>query len=193
MADYFSYASLFAHASKPKAKVAIAQLNIHENLNLLAVPSKPPFVNIVANSCQILDFPTTSDGKISSTTTTPINKDGYISIKVDEDAYNVCIASCKNSLIRRLILAKGEMPWKLHDLKKKLTFLWNVKHPWKFVSLSKGFYLIQLPSEDDCNVIWGRGFSCFEARYFLVAKVDSRLRPSDIEIYRYSSMGGSCF
>lgn len=57
----------------------------------------------------------------------PINKWGFILIRVD--AHNSKVNSCKNSLIGRLILAKGEEPWKLKDLKAKLTSLWNIQHP----------------------------------------------------------------
>lgn len=55
------------------------------------------------------------------------------------------------------MLIKGEAPWKLSHLKAKLTTIWNVKHHWRLVSLDKGFYLIQLPSEDDNNLLWSMG------------------------------------
>ena len=46
---------------------------------------------------------------------------GYIAIKIDQDIYEQQLAFCQYALIARIILAKGESPWKLDDLKRKLT------------------------------------------------------------------------
>ena len=45
------------------------------------------------------------------------NKGGFIAIKVDQDIYEQHLSLYKHALIARLILAKGEKPWKLTDLK----------------------------------------------------------------------------
>ena len=63
----------------------------------------------------------------------PAPKDigGYVSVKVSQAVYDQRVKLCECSLIGRIVLTKGESPWKHSELKIKLSGLWNLKSDWK--------------------------------------------------------------
>ncbi|XP_050222820.1 uncharacterized protein LOC126672913 [Mercurialis annua] len=64
---------------------------------------------------------------------------------------------CQNALIGRIILSKGESPWKLVDLRKKLTDIWRITSNWKLISLGRGYYHVILNSISEKNSVWSNG------------------------------------
>ena len=56
----------------------------------------------------------------------PTNKGGYIAIKINQELYEQQFLVCKHALIARVILSKGETPWKLADLKRKISQIWGI-------------------------------------------------------------------
>lgn len=56
-----------------------------------------------------------------STNLQPIKKGEYFSVSIDEDL-------CQSSLIRRLILSKGDKPWRLVDLRARLSKAWGIEN-----------------------------------------------------------------
>ncbi|XP_050212400.1 uncharacterized protein LOC126663639 [Mercurialis annua] len=112
--------------------------------------SKPSFASIVAANQQSLLPPSVSESL-------PVDIGGFVSIKVSQSVYEHRVNSCKNSLIGRVTLTKGESPWKQIDLKSKLTGIWNLDSNWKLISLGRGFYHILLSNEETLKAIWSRG------------------------------------
>lgn len=73
-----------------------------------------------------------------------IDKGEFKYVRISLEIYNNHIKMCKNSLIRCIILSKGEILWKLDDLKAQLTMLWGLNLAWRLISLGRGFYHILL-------------------------------------------------
>ncbi|XP_050217387.1 uncharacterized protein LOC126668218 [Mercurialis annua] len=108
--DVVSHKDMFAVGAKPAARISYAAT--------------------VAKSIQ----------NITDCVETPVNKGGYIAITINQEVYEQQIAMCQNALIARIILYKGESPWKLVELKKKLTEVWGIQTSWKLISLGRGYY-----------------------------------------------------
>ncbi|KAK0591093.1 hypothetical protein LWI29_035565 [Acer saccharum] len=86
---------------------------------------------------------------------TPLKKGGYVSFQVDPVAYQSRLDLCKNALIERVFLSSGERPWKLAELKAKLSTLWMISADWRLISLGRGYFQIILKSLEVKNQIWG--------------------------------------
>ncbi|KAF3449551.1 hypothetical protein FNV43_RR10280 [Rhamnella rubrinervis] len=56
----------------------------------------------------------------------PVRKGNLVSIRVNDTAYKERVALCQFSLIARIVLSKGEKPWKLDDLHTKLQNIWKL-------------------------------------------------------------------
>ena len=61
-------------------------------------------------------------------------------IKIPENEYKSNLESCKNHLLGRLILSKGDPPLKLQELRDKLNIVWKPLSKWGLVSLGRDFY-----------------------------------------------------
>lgn len=85
----------------------------------------------------------------SSATRTKLGE--IISVQLNEQAYKECLALYKHPLITRVILAKGEVPWKLNNLKATLSKIWNLA-TWRLISIGKGYFQVLLHSEEEKNV-----------------------------------------
>lgn len=105
MENYFSHASLSLLPQSWKYVVDASMSSSSVPKPNEHVTAKPSFANVVASSAPSTEIPSNRQPSVK------INKGGFISIKVDEEIYSFRIASCKNSLIGRLILAKGEALW----------------------------------------------------------------------------------
>ena len=80
-----------------------------------------------------------------------------MSFRVDPVAYQSRLELCKNALIGRVVLSSGERPWKLVDLKAKLSKIWMISTDWRLISLGRGYFQIILKSPEDKNKVWSLG------------------------------------
>ena len=87
----------------------------------------------------------------------PSKKGGYVSVRVDPIAYQARLELCRNALIGRVVLSSGERPWKLMDLKARLSKHWMLNSDWRLISLGRGYYQILLKSPVEKNHVWGLG------------------------------------
>ncbi|KAK0582022.1 hypothetical protein LWI29_020550 [Acer saccharum] len=87
----------------------------------------------------------------------PKKKGDFVAIKVNPKAYEERLKLCSYSLIGRVILSKGEEPWKILALKEKLQSIWKLNSQWRLISLGRGFFQILLNSEEDKAQVWGIG------------------------------------
>ncbi|KAI9177891.1 hypothetical protein LWI28_020376 [Acer negundo] len=90
----------------------------------------------------------------------PIVQDGrggYVSVRVDLIAYQTRLELCRNALIDCVVLSSGERPWKLMDLKARLSKHWMLNSDWHLISLVRGYYQILLKSPAEMNYVWGFG------------------------------------
>lgn len=79
-----------------------------------------------------------------------------VSVDLNEVDFSERLALYKHSLIALVVLAKGEKPWILSDLKSKLSKFWTLSS-WKYISMSKGYFQVLFHSESDKNRIWALG------------------------------------
>ena len=87
----------------------------------------------------------------------PSKKGGYVSIRVDPIAYQARLELCRNALIGRVVISSGERPWKLVDLKARLSKHWMLNSDWRLISLGRGYYQILLKSPAEMHHVWGFG------------------------------------
>ncbi|XP_050222822.1 uncharacterized protein LOC126672915 [Mercurialis annua] len=136
---YISHATMFASVSKkPCIQTILKETSI--------ATEKPSFAEIITGKTESL---------IPSAI--PENKGGFIAIKVNQERYEKRIKECEFALIGRIILNKGDTPWKVTELKKKLNDIWRLNNTWRLISIGKGFYYIILSSMDDKTKVWGMG------------------------------------
>ncbi|KAK2638277.1 hypothetical protein Ddye_026072 [Dipteronia dyeriana] len=86
---------------------------------------------------------------IAPVSSAPKKKGDYVAIKVNPKAYEERLKLCSYSLIGRVILSKGEEPWKVLTLKEKLQSFWKLNSQWRLISLGRGFFQILLNYEED--------------------------------------------
>ena len=70
----------------------------------------------------------------------PSIKRDFVSVRVDPVAYQSRIKVCKNALIGHVVLSSGERPWKLVDLKVKLSKHWMLSSDWHLISLGGAIF-----------------------------------------------------
>ena len=56
-----------------------------------------------------------------------------------------------------MVLSSGKLPWKLVDLKAKLSKLWMILADCRLMSLGKSYFQIILKSPEDKNKVWSLG------------------------------------
>ncbi|KAL8542608.1 hypothetical protein ACS0TY_003478 [Phlomoides rotata] len=83
-------------------------------------------------------------------------KGEFLSVTLDATLVKRGVEELQNSLIARLIMARGEEPYSLEDLSRKLEATWNIYGGWKLVPIGRGYYIVQLPNLDDRDIILGR-------------------------------------
>lgn len=74
-------------------------------------------------------------------------KGGFTSVKIPQHLLEKRLALCSNSLIGRLVLQKGDSPYKISFLKERLNAVWGLREAWRLISLGKGYYHLLLPSQ----------------------------------------------
>ncbi|KAK2658156.1 hypothetical protein Ddye_004689 [Dipteronia dyeriana] len=92
---------------------------------------------------------------IAPVSSAPKKKGICVAIKVNPKAYEERLILCSYSLIGRVILSKGEEPWKVLALKEKLQSFWKLNYQWHLISLGRGFFQILLNSKEDKAKVWG--------------------------------------
>lgn len=76
-----------------------------------------------------------------------------MAIKIYKEECKASLEVYKNCLHGKLILSKGDLPFKLDNLCAKLVKCWKKLERWDFISLGKWFYEFGFSSiEDICNV-----------------------------------------
>lgn len=85
----------------------------------------------------------------ASTTNVLVTEDTFY-VQLNEKAFVECLIICKHTFIVKVVLSKGESPWKLSELKSRLSTVWDLQ-TWKLISLGKCFFFQVLHSEEDKN------------------------------------------
>ncbi|KAL8477324.1 hypothetical protein ACS0TY_029575 [Phlomoides rotata] len=84
------------------------------------------------------------------------SKGEFLSVTLDNLLVKRGVEELQNSLIARLILAKGDEPYPLEDLNRKLEATWNIYGGWRLVPIGRGYYNVQFPQLEDRDRILGR-------------------------------------
>ena len=162
-AAYLSHADLFSkfhYPNRPSAKdVAILQNPISATSapqNCSGVPeislpgSSNPIPPLKTFASVVQDHPVIYPPRTSI-------PGSYHAVKINSDLYHKRLAICQFSLIGRVVLNKGDTPWKLANLRDRLAAIWNLSSQWRLISLGKGYFHILLTSKSEKDVVWGRG------------------------------------
>ncbi|KAK3189466.1 hypothetical protein Dsin_029027 [Dipteronia sinensis] len=112
------------------------------NSNPLIMGSKSYADLLKAPQASVQSFPMTSSYS---------KKGGFVSVRVDLIAYESRLELCKDAFIVRVVLASGERPWKLVELKAKLSKHWLISADWRLISLGEDYFQIILKSSRDKN------------------------------------------
>ncbi|XP_065848420.1 uncharacterized protein [Euphorbia lathyris] len=132
----------------------------HAALFSLAAPRKTTLKpDITASFVNALKSGSDTTETIHPSPSAPVIQDfgGFKAIKISQQLYDNRVEACKHSVIGRITLAKGDLPWKHPDLKLKLNTIWGMNMKWKLISLGKGFFHIILNTADDLNSVWSKG------------------------------------
>ncbi|KAI9165572.1 hypothetical protein LWI28_016681 [Acer negundo] len=103
---------------------------------------------------------------------------GYVSVRVDPIAYQAHLELCRNALISRVVLSSGERPWKLVDLKARLSKHLILNSDWRLISLGRGYYHILLKSLTEMNHVWG-----FDSVHLKPVRLDKATSDGDFGHY----------
>ena len=79
------------------------------------------YATILARYCTSSNLMAESSNGIVSSHGGVLSKKGDVfCVKIDEEIYKQRLALCQTSIIGRVIQSRGDLPWKLVDLKSKL-------------------------------------------------------------------------
>ena len=84
---FFSHAELFSTSSR-------------------SATEKPSYASTVRGF-------TSPSAEVVSVESITTNKGGFIAVKINQEMYEQQLALCKHALIARIVLSKGDSPWKL--------------------------------------------------------------------------------
>ena len=85
----------------------------------------------------------------------PTRKGDYMAVQIYKDLYQSRLHQFSSSLIGRLILSKGDKPYAFNDLRSTLDVAWKPSHPWRLISLGRGYFCIYFSNDIDQDRIWG--------------------------------------
>ncbi|MCI06175.1 NBS resistance protein [Trifolium medium] len=88
---------------------------------------------------------------------TPIVKGEHISVRITQEEYYKGVADCRNHLLGRLILKRGERSLTTQELYAKLKSIWQNLSPWKLAPLGKGFFEFRFSNSEDKRKLWALG------------------------------------
>ncbi|PON36543.1 hypothetical protein TorRG33x02_349140, partial [Trema orientale] len=168
----FVHDSMITAADLPRAGPSKIVPNLGTSADLKntqydAIPSKkvqdsgaPSFaqvVNSLAGQDDVSLLPTPPISNNAPHASKPTMKGNYVCVKVNEQALKNRLDLCQYSLIGRIFLSKGDLPWKLSDLKFKLQSIWQLSSDWRLISLGRGFFHILLNSPEEKARVWSMG------------------------------------
>ncbi|KAK3204286.1 hypothetical protein Dsin_018332 [Dipteronia sinensis] len=114
--------------------------SIQTNSSMDGISNPIPVLKTYAQAISSAIAPVSSD---------PKKKSDYVAVKVNPKCYDERLKLCGYSLIGRVVLSKGEEPWKILALKEKLQSIWKLKSQWRLIFLGRGFFQILLNFEED--------------------------------------------
>lgn len=112
------HGTFFPEISSPSSKPSISLSSPDRNHDHALSPASKPtrtFAQALNNICSIP----------LSQLPIPYMKGDAIAVKIPEEDYITCIKSCKKNLHERLLLSKGDNPYKIEDLRQTLMKLWK--------------------------------------------------------------------
>jgi hypothetical protein len=135
-------------------------------------PQRKSFAQALNNACHvpIQNFPK------------PCLKGDRLSIKIPEESYQAGLERCKNNLHGRLIMAKGDKPLRLNELREKLIQAWAPVEQWQITPLGKGFYEFYFQSREDLNRIWSIGTWNLKPGLLRLSAWTSDFKPEELKI-----------
>ncbi|XP_029129942.1 uncharacterized protein LOC114916720 [Cajanus cajan] len=87
----------------------------------------------------------------------PCWKGDSLAIKIPEDAYREGLARCSTHLHGRVLLAKGQQPLKVDELKARLSKVWKHIAGWNIIPLGRGFFELEFQRSHDLEVVLAAG------------------------------------
>ncbi|XP_045791366.1 uncharacterized protein LOC123886072 [Trifolium pratense] len=135
-------------------------------------PQRKSFAQALQNVCDVLvgNFPK------------PCLKGKRLSIKIPEDSYKAGLDRCKNNLHGRLIMAKGDKPLRLHEIREKLTKAWAPVNKWQITPLGKGFYEFYFQNCEDLNRVWSIGTWNLKPGLLRLSAWSSDFKPENLKV-----------
>ncbi|KAL8513600.1 hypothetical protein ACS0TY_012902 [Phlomoides rotata] len=86
----------------------------------------------------------------------PVWKGLYLTVAIDEDLHKKGVLELRDSLIGRVIHARGDKPLSQEDLIKKLGDIWGIRTPCNLIPIGEGYYNIQFSCGDDGEKIFAK-------------------------------------
>lgn len=109
--------------------------------NVLIQPSSPT-INLGSGGFH----PETDQGQQHATVIRPIKKGEFFSIPISDDLFQVSAKPFLDSLIGRVIYAKGDKPVANLILQRKLEGLWDTSSAIRLLPLGRGYFNLQFAS-----------------------------------------------
>lgn len=81
----------------------------------------------------------------------PQRKGEFFSIKIDDSLVRQNVSHLQTTLIGKLSLAPSDTMYSLEGLREKLGQVWDFTGGWNLVPLGRGYFNIQLPSNENRN------------------------------------------
>lgn len=83
----------------------------------------------------------------------PVRSGNIVSVSLDDNFLQSRVDTCSRfACIGRLMMPKGSVPWKYHDLKQALHALWKITDC-RMLAIGHGFYIFQFATEEQRNEI----------------------------------------
>ncbi|KAL8472980.1 hypothetical protein ACS0TY_029986 [Phlomoides rotata] len=89
-------------------------------------------------------------------TVKPVRKGLYLTVVVDEGLHKDGVLELRDSLIGRIIHARGDKPLSQDELIKKLGSIWGLQTPWNLIPIGEGYYNFQFSCADDRERIFSK-------------------------------------
>ncbi|KAL8528799.1 hypothetical protein ACS0TY_006311 [Phlomoides rotata] len=84
----------------------------------------------------------------------PVRKGLYLTVANDEGLHKKGVLELRDSLIGRIIHARGDKPLSQEELIKKLGAIWGIRTPWTLIPIGEGYYNFQFSCGDDMERIF---------------------------------------
>jgi hypothetical protein len=112
----------------------------------------------------------------------PCLKGERLSIKIPEESYQAGVERCKNNLHGRLMMAKGDKPLQLNELREKLIKAWAPIEKWQITPLGKGYYEFYFQSREDLNRVWSTGTWNLKPGLLRLSAWTNDFKPEELKI-----------